>query len=201
MTRSRRTLDVRALPEYAFGHQGLIWWGSVSYMIIEGSIFVLVFAAYFFLRVRSPQWPPSVPNPDATFGTINTLVLVASLIPNQMCKRAAEQLDVHRVRTLLPVVLLFELAANVIRIFEFPALGTRWDYNAYSSIVWVLLAVHTIHLVTDFGESIILAALVSTGHVEPRRMVDVSENALYWYFVVASWIPVYVTIYFAARWL
>ena len=47
----------------------------------------------------------------------------------------------------------------------------------------------------------VLTALICTGHAEPKRMVDVSENALYWYFVVFSWIPVYLTIYFAPRWL
>ena len=47
----------------------------------------------------------------------------------------------------------------------------------------------------------LLTALVFTGHVEPKRLVDVSENALYWYFVVASWVPIYLTLYFAPRWL
>jgi cytochrome c oxidase subunit I+III len=40
-----------------------------------------------------------------------------------------------------------------------------------------------------------------TGHVEPKRLVDVSENGLYWYFVVLSWLPIYATIYLAPRWL
>ena len=34
-----------------------------------------------------------------------------------------------------------------------------------------------------------------------RRYVDVDENGLYWHFVVAWWIPTYLTIYFAPRWL
>jgi cytochrome c oxidase subunit I+III len=38
-----------------------------------------------------------------------------------------------------------------------------------------------------------------TRHAEPKRFVDVSENALYWYFVVGSWIPIYAVIYFAPR--
>jgi cytochrome c oxidase subunit III len=31
--------------------------------------------------------------------------------------------------------------------------------------------------------------------------VDVSENSLYWYFIVAWWIPTYVTIYLAPKFL
>ena len=197
----RRTLNVEALPSYAFGHQGLIWWGTVSFMVIEGSMFVMVLVAYYFLRTRVPEWPPSAPNPDATFGTINLLMLFASAVPNQMCKKAAEDLNLRRVRMLMPVLLMFGLAVIVLRVFEFPALRTSWDHNAYASIVWFILALHTTHLVTDFCDSAVLAALIFTGHVEPKRMVDVSENALYWYFVILSWVPVYLTIYFAPRWL
>jgi cytochrome c oxidase subunit III len=29
--------------------------------------------------------------------------------------------------------------------------------------------------------------------------VDVSENSFYWYFVVATWLPFYLVIYWGAR--
>ena len=69
--------------------------------------------------------------------------------------------------------------AHIVRIFEFQSLNVWWDDNAYGSIVWVLLGFHTAHILTDF--------------------VDVSENAMYWYFIVLSWIPIYVVIYIAPR--
>ena len=37
------------------------------------------------------------------------------------------------------------------------------------------------------------------GRVDEQRFVDVSENALYWYFVVISWLPIYAVIYLAPR--
>ena len=199
--RTRRTLDVSVLPTHAFGHQGLIWWGTVGYMVIEGAMFAMVLVTYFFLRTRVPEWPPSAPNPDVTLGTVNTLILLASLIPNQMAKRAAEKLDLRKVRALLPICLVFGIGFVVVRAFEFGSLGVRWDTNAYGSIVWFIMALHTVHLVTDVVDSTVLTALMFTSHAEPKRMVDVSENALYWYFVVFSWIPIYLTIYFAPRWL
>jgi heme/copper-type cytochrome/quinol oxidase subunit 3 len=189
------------LPTYAFGHQGLIWWGTVGFMVIEGSMFLMIIAAYFFLRTRVPDWPPSLPNPDATIATINTIVLVVSALPNQLTKRAAERMDLRIVRLLLPVCVAFGVAFTILRWFEFSSLNARWDSNAYGSVVWFLLGLHTTHLVTDVLDTVVLTALIYTGHVEPKRMVDVSENALYWYFVVLSWIPIYLIIYFAPRWL
>ena len=199
--RARRVLDVAALPDYAFGHSGLIWWGTLGFMVIEGSMLLLVLLTYFVLRTRVPEWPPSLPNPDVTLGTLNTLVLLVSLVPNQMCKKAAEELDTQRVRRLMLVMIVFAVAFLTIRAFEFGSLATGWDTNAYGSIVWFIMGLHTTHLLTDFGDTVVLTALMHTSHVKPTRFVDVSENCLFWYFVVAIWIPVYVVIYFVPRWL
>ncbi len=201
MSGRRRALDVAQLPEYAFGHQGLIWWGTLGFMVIEASMFVMAIISYFVLRTRVPEWPPSAPNPGVTLGTVNTVVLLVSLIPNFAAKKAAEQFDVRRVRIMMPVMLVFGLAFLAIRAFEFGSLGVMWNSSAYGSIVWFIMALHTTHLLTDVLDTAVLAALVFTSHVEPKRMVDVSENALYWDFIVLSWIPVYLTIYFGPRWL
>jgi heme/copper-type cytochrome/quinol oxidase subunit 3 len=60
---------------------------------------------------------------------------------------------------------------------------------------------HTIHVATDVVDSIVLAVLAFTYPVTGPRFVDLSENSLYWYFIVAWWVPIYVTIYFMPRWL
>jgi cytochrome c oxidase subunit III len=197
-----RALDASALPSGgAFGHQGLVWWGTIGFMVIEGSMFVMVLIAYFYLRTRVPDWPPSLANPDLTLGTVNTLVLLASAIPNHFTKTAAEKLDLRKVQLGMLVCLAFGIVFLVIRAFEFGRLNTSWDSNAYGSIVWMLMGIHTVHLLTDVGDTVVLTALMFSSHVEPKRFVDVSENALYWYFVVLFWIPIYLTVYFAPRWL
>jgi cytochrome c oxidase subunit I+III len=197
----RKALDVSQLPKYAFGHKGLIWWGTTGFMVIEGSMLGMVLVAYFVYRMRVPHWPPSAPDPDLLLGTINTGILLASVLPNMLAKKAAEALDVRRVRLLMPIMLAFGIAFLVVRAFEFTQMETLWDSSAYGSIVWFILGLHTTHLLTDVGDTAVLTALVYTSHVEPKRMVDVSENALFWDFVVAIWIPVYLTVYFGPRWL
>ena len=56
MSTPRRTLDVSALPNHAFGHQGLIWWGTVGFMVIEGSMFVIGLVVYFYLRLKAVSY-------------------------------------------------------------------------------------------------------------------------------------------------
>ena len=88
----------------------------------------------------------------------------------------------------------------VVRAFEFPALKILWDANAYGSIVWILLGLHTTHLLTDLGDTLVLTALMFTRHGRTgRRFSDVHDNAFYWDFVVVSWIPIYLLIYWAPR--
>ena len=93
-----------------------------------------------------------------------------------------------------------EFAVLGVRVLEFHALNTRWDADAYGSAVWMLMGLHTLHLATDTFDTAVLAVLMFTGPLEGRRYVDVSENALYWYFVVYSWLPLYAVIYWAPRW-
>jgi len=68
-------------------------------------------------------------------------------------------------------------------------------------MVWCLMVLHTMHLLTDVGDTTVLTALALSQPLDKRRYVDVAENGLYWYFIVAWWIPVYLTVYFAPRWL
>ena len=45
----------------------------------------------------------------------------------------------------------------------------------------------------------VLMVLMFTGPIEEKRFVDVAENAMYWYFVVFVWLPIYGVIYWAPR--
>jgi len=192
-------LDVSALPTFGFGHRSLMWWGTFGLMLIEGMIFALTIAAYFYLRSHSVTWPMNAAPPDLIWGTLNTVVLLASMLPNQLAKKAAEKLDLQKVRIWMVACLLFSLVFLGIRVLEFTSLNTRWDSQAYGSVVWMLMALHTTHLVTDAYDSAVLTVLMFTGPLEGKRYVDVSENAMYWYFVVLSWLPIYAVIYWAPR--
>jgi len=130
---------------------------------------------------------------------LNTVLLLVSAVPNALTKRAAERFDLRKVKLWMTVCIAFAVAFNIVRIFEFRNLNVWWDSNAYGSVVWTLLGFHTTHIVTDFLDSLVLTVLMFIGPLEEKRFVDVSENAMYWYFVVLTWLPIYALIYFAPR--
>ncbi|MDQ3802590.1 MAG: cytochrome c oxidase subunit 3 [Acidobacteriota bacterium] len=197
---ARRTIDVSDLPTYAFGHRPLTWWATLSMIFMEGTMFVVLLVSYFFLRTRVDDWPPGGTwPPDLLWGTVNTLIILASCVPNYFADKAANRLDLRGVRLWMIVTLLFAVAFAVVRVFEFRGLNCRWDQNAYGSIVWMNMGFHTAHLLTDMVDTVVLIALVFLGPVEGKRFVDVAENSAYWYFVVAMWLPLYAVIYLAPR--
>lgn len=192
-------LNVADLPSFGFGHRSPMWWGTMGLIAIEGTVFVLCILSYFYLYSRSQTWPMSTPAPSLFWGTLNTLILIASAVPNHLAKHAAQKMDLRKVRLWLVVCMAFSLAFLGVRIFEFGALNVRWDTDAYGSIVWMLMGLHTLHLLTDTIDSLVLTVLMFTGPLEGRRFVDVSENSVYWHFVVGSWLLIYAVIYWGPR--
>jgi cytochrome c oxidase subunit 3 len=83
----------------------------------------------------------------------------------------------------------------VLRVFEFTTLNVRWDDNAYGSILWLILGLHTTHLITDFADTVVLTVLMFTKHGQGKRFSDVEDNAVYWDFVVLSWLPIWALLY------
>jgi cytochrome c oxidase subunit 3 len=195
--------DAATLPTSAFGHRSLTWWGIIAFFMIEGSGFAMAFVAYFFLMNQEQGWPPDpIAPPSLLAGTLFTLVILASEIPNTIVKRAAEKGDLRTVRAGLLVMIAIGIVLMILRGFEFASLHVMWTDNAYGSIMWALLLLHASHFITDWIDSCVLSALSFNKHgTEPRRFVDYSENAMYWRFVWLLWIPHYLLIYWVPRWV
>ena len=193
--------DLAHLPTHAFGHRSLTWWGVIAFMVIEGTFFALTIAAYFYLMSQEQSWPPPpfLP-PNWIAGTLFTVVMLLSEVPNTLVKRAAEAGRLREVRKLLVLTVAIGVLLLIIRGFEFNSLNVLWYDNAYGSIVWALLLLHTTHILTDWGDTVVLGGLMHTRHgIEARRFIDVSENSLYWRFVWIAWLPIYFLIYWLPR--
>jgi cytochrome c oxidase subunit III len=200
--KARRVIDASDLPHVVFGDRSLIFWGTWGMMVIEATMFAIVIASYFYLRTRTNDWPPGIDNPDLLWGTLNTAVFLGSIVPNQLAKKAGKSRDLRGSQVILAVMTLVGLINLLIRVKEFPAFHCWWDSNAYGSIVWMVLGLHTVHLATDWVDTIVLTWLLwFKKPIEAKRFMDVSENSDYWYFVIFTWLPIYLVLYFAPRWL
>lgn len=197
--RYRSVQDVSALPTYAFGSRITTWWGTLSFCLLEGTGFALGVGGYLYLAFLNPQWPLSAAPPDLLWSGLLTAVILVSLWPNSALKKSSKEEDLHKVRVGLALMSVIGVVLIGIRAMEFGSLHVRWDQNAYGSFVWTLLGLHTAHLITDVADTLVLTVLMFTRHGHGKRFTDVEDNAFYWYFVVGSWIPIYVLLYWGPR--
>jgi cytochrome c oxidase subunit III len=193
------TLDVSGLPSVAFGPSNTTWLANVFYMAIEGMMFALMFASYFYLRTRTQDWPPGHLPPAITYGAINAAVFLISVVPARWVQKRAPAGDRPAIRNGLIILSLFALGATVVRVFEFASLNCRWSDDAYSSTVWVLIGLHTGHLLTELIETLVLAVMSFTRKMEGTRLADAAINSDYWYFVVITGLIVDLLIYGSTR--
>src|SRR5438132_703721 len=87
---AQKTIDVRELPSTLFDYHEPLWWGNTLLLFIETTMFGILVAVYFSVRMNlSPFPPPQVDSfpvnynavPDLLIPTINLAVLLVSLIP------------------------------------------------------------------------------------------------------------------------
>jgi cytochrome c oxidase subunit 3 len=196
------TVDVSGLPTTVFSHRSLAWWGTVGFMAVEGTTLFIAVVAYFYVSRNFQTWPPEhTLRPSLFWPTVQIVVLLASLVPVVLAERAAYRIDLAKLRQWLGIALLFELAATVIRWQEFLSLNVRWDSNAYGSAAWTVVGLHSTLLLVDLLEGAVLLALLSSSRRMDRHYSDATDATVYWYFLVATWIPVYVIVYLGPRFM
>ncbi|HYG25999.1 MAG TPA: hypothetical protein VD906_03760 [Caulobacteraceae bacterium] len=192
--------DVSSLPDHAFGLKSLLWWGLLGFMVIEAMAFILAGGAYLYIRGQNPAWPfpPDAP-PALTAGIVTTVLFVISEVVNRWLAKMAKTMNEQIVRLGVTLMIGIGFAIVVSRIFELASMNTRWDVNAYGSVTWLLLFLHTLHLLTDWVDTAVLGSWLYTHKIEPTQFTEVYDNCGYWSFVFWSWLPMWGLIYFAPR--
>jgi cytochrome c oxidase subunit I+III len=194
--RERTALDVAHLPTTVFGSRAPLWWGVVGIMSIEGTMFAIMAACYFYLRGGAQIWPPpGVLHPGLGITTLNLAILLASAVPMHLVAKAAARDDLAACRRWLIVSTVLMVAFLAVRALITSRLTFLWNSHAYGSVVWITGALHSLHVVTGTLENLLFITLLIKGPVEDKHMADLRLNSLYWYFVVASWVFFYVIFF------
>ena len=187
---------VADLPTTTFGHRSHMWWGTLGFIVIEGSTLFIAAVSYFYLRRNFPSWPPEgILRPALTVATVQAALMALSNIPMLMVDRGARRLDVRTVRAGMLVCTLLALVMCVLRALEFGALNVRWDSNAYGTVAWATLTAHATLLLLETLESLVFTALLFSPNLEQRDLAGATDNALYWYFLTGVWIPLYAIVF------
>jgi cytochrome c oxidase subunit III len=201
--RLKSVMDLRELPEVVFGPRDIMWWGTLSFVLIEGFTLVLCAAVYVYLQQNFSTWPPEhTPRPSLGAPTLQVLVMLASIPAVLWTAKAAKRFDLDKVRIGLVVATLFNAAFVAIRMVELlVSLNVKWDTNAYASAQWLILGAHATLLFVELVEVGGMALIFWIAPVEEKHFSDVADMVFYWLFMVIGWFPLYVLCFLAPRWI
>ena len=204
----RPTLDVSDLPATVFDYRAPLWWGNTLLLFIETAMFGILIAMYVTIAMNTTPFPPPLtdaypvlydPVPDLTLPIIGLVVLLLSLVPGIMLDIAARKRKGGAVKVLILITLAFNIAAIIIRYYEYDSLHFKWNDNAYGSITWMILGMHMLHLFVMLCEDSYLAIWTWTKELDDKHALDLTVMAIYWYWIVAIWVILFSVVYIVPR--
>lgn len=197
-----RIADVSTLPVYSVSSQSPLWFGQVLMCVIEGSVFGVLMATYFYLRLGVDTWPPpGVQLPGLSLSTVALIPLLASCIGSYLASEAAKKNDSRGMLFGLTLNMVLGVVFLAIRAIEWRGLGFTWASDAHGSIVWAILFLHTYDVVADLIMTLTLIVIVALGRHGEKQRIGVHVDSVVWYFLVGIWIPLYAVVYWGPRFI
>jgi len=170
------------------------WWGMVCLIMTEATIFAGLIGSYFFLRAASKQWPPpGIEEPKLTLSIIMSFVLWGSSLPMLFAERGIKRGNQRALRLGLMMAWIMGAAFLGYSMKDFSDLKFRWGENAYSSIYYTTVGLHTFHVFVGLVMSAVVQIKAWLGKFSEERHVTVQVYAMYWHFVDAVWLLVFPT--------
>lgn len=189
-------LDLRRLPTQPAARSAPEIFGVLGLVTIEAIVFIGAIASYFHLRLQNPAWPPAgIDDPDLLLPTLNTLLLTLTALPVWLALRAYRQRNESTARWALPLGMAMLIVFMGLKIYEYSHKPWNGTTHAYGSGVMLMTGLHLAHVAAVVLKTGVVYAYMRTDRITPRRAAPLEANAVYWYFVILIWLPLYATIY------
>ncbi len=171
------------------------WWGMVVLIATEAMVFLSLLSAYFFVRAGAPAWPPpGIKPPELHRSVLFTVILIGSSIPIFWMEHALHHRNMRQVAWSLAIAFAMGAAFLADTAYDFLNMEFGLGENAYSSLFWVIIGLHAIHVLVGLLMSATVQVKVWTGRVTPEHHVTPEVFALYWHFVDGIWIFVFASL-------
>lgn len=172
--------------------------GLAIFLGAESMIFAGLFLAYLTFRLVAPIWPPEgTPERELLIPGVNTLILIASsFVMHEGNKAIKQSSDSKGLRIWFGATALLGAVFLAGQVFEYSNLEFGLKTNLYASTFYVLTGFHGLHVF--LGLCLILAVLWRSrvkDHYSSENHFGVEAAELYWHFVDAVWIVLFILLY------
>ncbi|HEX4066912.1 MAG TPA: cytochrome c oxidase subunit 3 [Acidobacteriaceae bacterium] len=171
-------------------------WGIAVTIATEATLFVCLFASYFYLETNKNRWLVDKP-PKLLLAFVMLAVLMSSSFVLHWGERQVKKQRYGRARLSLVITILMGMVFLTIQAFEYM---DHWKEltpysDSYGSIFYTITTFHAAHVIV--GLLMLLYTLVlprySPALRSPYRPYHVA--ALYWHFVDIVWLFVVGLLY------
>jgi cytochrome c oxidase subunit III len=191
---------MQALPLELAGSRAPLWWGMAMLVVIEVVAYATLFTAYLYLRFHTPEWPPEgLAPPNLLLGVVGVMVLMLSAATVRWASVGLDRERPGQLRAGFGAAAVLALLFVLLHALERALAGFRWDDNAYASVIWTIGMVHMLHVLTLAVIAGGVWLLARRQFYSRERRLGIEILALFWYTVVAVWLPLFAVVYLV-RW-
>lgn len=172
-----------------------LYLGMIMFLLSEAFLFGNLFTTYFYLRAKSPVWPPEGVVLELPLIAVNTAILLSSSVTMQLAINYAGRSNRRGIIYSLVITMALGAVFLTIKGWEWSHVDFRpWDH-AYGSIFYTLTGFHGLHVLAGIG--ILLALLVRTLRLRGSSLapLHLKVGGLYWHYVDLIWIFVFASLY------
>ncbi len=169
--------------------------GMILFLISECFLFGSLFWTYYYLRVKTPVWLPDGVKLDTTLAAVNTFILLSGSLTIWLATRAIRQGNAEKAARALAATMLLGAAFMGITFWEWTHLSFRPWSHAYGSTFYTLTGFHALHVLMGVALMFFLLMRTLRGRFSSQGYAAVEVGALYWHFIDAIWLGVFVTLF------
>jgi cytochrome c oxidase subunit 3 len=187
------------LPVGSKGHHASGWWGMLTVIATEATLFAYLLFSYFYIASHAlGAWPPQG-IPKLTLAIPGTIGLVAGSVTMWWGERGIERGNSMQLMIGLTVSVLLGIAFIVLEACEWAGEPFHLTSGVYSSLYFTITGFHLAHVLVGLLLLMVLFLWSALGYFDAKRHSAISIGVLYWHFITIVWLAVFFTFYIAPR--
>lgn len=186
--------ETETLPVGSTGRKSFGWWGMMTVIATEASLFsYLLFAYYYLLVQHGREWV--VGKPSLALAAPNTAILLLSSVFVWWAEHSAGRNRRTGQAVGLAIGVLLGVVFLAIQMLEWREKPFTLASTSYGSSYFVTTGFHMAHVLA--GVLMLSATLLWSclGYFDARRHAPLSIAAVYWHFVDLVWLAIFFTFY------
>lgn len=162
-------------------------------------LFITLLFSYGIIRSKSAVWPPlGTPALPVALAWLNTGVLLASSLTlglgERQLARGNQAAYVRGLAFTLGLGLLF-LGLQMSLWQRVHADGLTLDATLFGSWLYMLTAVHAVHIVAGLGILVALLPGAVTHRLYPEALTRARLSGMFWHFLGVTWVTIFVALF------